>query len=27
MEQMARVFADQWYIFHPLIKDGAVEPE
>jgi KDO2-lipid IV(A) lauroyltransferase len=27
MEQMARVFADQWYIFHPLIKDGAVKPE
>jgi len=27
MEQMARVFADQWYIFHPLIKDGAMGPE
>jgi KDO2-lipid IV(A) lauroyltransferase len=21
LEQMARIFADQWYIFHPLIKD------
>ena len=27
MEQMARVFADQWYIFHPLIKDGAIDLE
>jgi KDO2-lipid IV(A) lauroyltransferase len=27
MEQMARVFADQWYIFHPLIKDGSTELE
>lgn len=21
LEEMARIFADQWYIFHPLIKD------
>ncbi len=27
IEQMARVFADQWYIFHPLIKDGATDIE
>ncbi len=22
LEEMARIFADQWYIFHPLIKDN-----
>jgi Kdo2-lipid IVA lauroyltransferase/acyltransferase len=26
MEEMARVFADQWYIFHPLIKDDIIDP-
>jgi KDO2-lipid IV(A) lauroyltransferase len=25
LEEMARIFADQWYIFHPLIKDNIPE--
>ena len=24
LEGMARIFADQWYIFHDLIKDDAI---
>jgi Kdo2-lipid IVA lauroyltransferase/acyltransferase len=27
LEEIARIFPDQWYIFHKLIKDGVTSPE